>query len=107
MKKNRYEDNNMDTQSGFLLDSDKGYFKCAGVDVMAFDDIYPAGHQSGVSMIMHAKRVLTNGDLRLEKTVNGSRCPGSSAGRRILSATKSSHTWPIPTKTIIFAVSIR
>ncbi len=58
----------MHTQSGFLLDSDKGYFKCAGVDVMAFDDIYPAGHQSGVSMIMHAKRVLTNGDLRLEKT---------------------------------------
>ena len=25
-----------------------GYFKNQGVDVMAFDDIYPEGHQGGV-----------------------------------------------------------
>lgn len=53
---------------GFSLNAEKGYFQNLGVDVMAFDDIYPAGHQSGVSVLMHAKRVLTNGDMRLEQT---------------------------------------
>ena len=55
-------------REGFTLNAEKGYFQNLGVDIMAFDDIYPAGHQSGVSMIMHAKRVLTNGDIRLEQT---------------------------------------
>ena len=27
--------------------TESGYFKNAGVDVMAFDDIYPEGHQGG------------------------------------------------------------
>jgi hypothetical protein len=45
-----------------------GYFNDRGVDVMAFDDIYPEGHQSGVSIIMHGNRVATNGDLRFEPT---------------------------------------
>ena len=58
----------MCSQNGLALDVTKGYFQNLGVDVVAFDDIYPAGHQSGVSMIMHAKRVLTNGDMRLEQT---------------------------------------
>ena len=35
---------------------------------MAFDDIYPEGHQGGVSLIMHGNRVATNGDIRLEPT---------------------------------------
>ena len=35
---------------------------------MAFDDIYPEGHQGGVSLIMHGNRIATNGDLRLEPT---------------------------------------
>ena len=48
--------------------SDKGYFKGGGVDVMVFDDIYPEGHQGGVSLIMHGNRIATNGDLRLEPT---------------------------------------
>ena len=30
-----------------------GYFKNQGVDVMAFDDIYPEGHQGGVCIIMN------------------------------------------------------
>lgn len=55
-------------QNGFSLNKKKGYFQNLGVDVMAFDDIYPAGHQSGVSVLMHARRVLTNGDMRLEQT---------------------------------------
>ncbi len=45
-----------------------GYFKNRGVDVMAFDDIYPEGHQGGVSIIMNGHRVATNGDIRLEAT---------------------------------------
>ncbi len=45
-----------------------GYFQNRGVEVMAYDDIYPEGHQGGVSLIMHGNRVATNGDIRLEPT---------------------------------------
>ena len=58
----------MTTKQGFQLNRDDGYFKHLGVDVMAFDDIYPEGHQSGVSIIMHGNRVATNGDIRFEQT---------------------------------------
>ena len=51
-----------------MLDTDTGYFRNNGVDVMAFDDIYPVGHQSGVSIIMHGSRIATNGDIRFEQT---------------------------------------
>jgi len=53
---------------GFKLLSQLGYFQNKGVDVMAFDDIYPEGHQSGVSIIIHGNRVATNGDIRFEQT---------------------------------------
>ena len=52
----------------FVLDKEAGYFRNQGVDIMAFDDIYPEGHQSGVSVIMHGQRVATNGDIRFEPT---------------------------------------
>ena len=52
----------------FKLDATSGYFRNGGVDVMAFDDIYPEGHQSGVSIIMHGNRIATNGDIRFEQT---------------------------------------
>ena len=55
-------------KTGFRLDPEAGYFKNEGVNVMAFDDIYPEGHQSGVSILMHGKRVATNGDVRYEPT---------------------------------------
>ncbi len=45
-----------------------GYFQNEGVDVMAFDDIYPEGHQGGISIIMHGDRIASNGDIRLEPT---------------------------------------
>lgn len=45
-----------------------GYFSNQGVDVMAFDDIYPEGHQGGLCILMHGHRVATNGDIRLEAT---------------------------------------
>ena len=52
----------------FKLNINSGYFQNQGVDVMAFDDIYPEGHQSGVSIIMHGNRVATCGDIRFEPT---------------------------------------
>jgi len=58
--------NSVQSQDFKLISS--GYFQNKGVDVMAFDDIYPEGHQGGVSLIMHGNRVATNGDIRLEPT---------------------------------------
>jgi len=52
----------------FSLNPQTGYFQNKGVNVMAFDDIYPEGHQSGVSIIMHGNRIATNGDIRFEQT---------------------------------------
>ena len=57
-----------DQTYAFILDPKLGYFKKAGVDIMAFDDFYAAGHQSGVSILMHGKRVAANGDVRFEQT---------------------------------------
>jgi endoglucanase len=54
-------------QSSFILNKLE-YFERGGVNVMAFQDIYPEGHQGGVAVIMHGKRVATNGDLRLDET---------------------------------------
>ena len=51
----------------FTLNS-QGYFQQGGVDVMAFSDFYPEGHQGGVCVIMNGQRVATNGDLRMEPT---------------------------------------
>ncbi|HUV01367.1 MAG TPA: hypothetical protein VMW32_10425 [Bacteroidales bacterium] len=36
------------------------YFERGGVNVMAYQDIYPEGHQGGVAVIMHGKRIATN-----------------------------------------------
>lgn len=55
------------TAKGFTLTAGE-YFKKASVDVMAFSDFYPAGHQSGVTLIMNGKRIVANGDLRFEAT---------------------------------------
>lgn len=49
--------------------NDQEYFQLSpGTNVMAFQDIYPEGHQSGVSIIQNGVRVATNGDLRLDET---------------------------------------
>ena len=42
-----------------------GYFRDGGVDVMAFSDFYPEGHQGGVCVIMNGHRIATNGDIRM------------------------------------------
>src|SRR5215831_11410983 len=46
--------------------NEREYFSTPGVDVMAFQDVYPEGHQGGVGIIQNGVRVATNGDLRLE-----------------------------------------
>ena len=51
----------------FSLNS-SGYFNKDGVDVMAFDDFYPEGHQGGISVLMNGRRVASNGDIRFEPT---------------------------------------
>ena len=54
-------------QQPFVLNKAE-YFERGGVNVMAYQDIYPEGHQGGVAVIMHGKRLATNGDLRLDET---------------------------------------
>lgn len=46
--------------------NEKGYFETPGLNVTVFADIYPDGHQTGVTVIQHGSRVAANGDLRLE-----------------------------------------
>jgi endoglucanase len=46
--------------------NDAEYFERPGLDVMAFSDFYPEGHQGGVSIIQNGIRTAANGDLRLE-----------------------------------------
>ncbi len=52
----------------FKLNIENGYFEAGGVQVMGFSDFYPAGHQSGITVIMNGKRVASNGDIRFEAT---------------------------------------
>lgn len=46
--------------------NEKNYFSMQGLDITVFSDIYPDGHQTGVTIIQHGNRVAANGDLRLE-----------------------------------------
>ena len=51
---------------GFRLENETGLFSNQGVDVIAFEDIYPEGHQGGVTLLMHGERIAANGDVRFE-----------------------------------------
>jgi endoglucanase len=55
-------------ESPLLRLNEREYFSMPGLDVMAFQDIYPEGHQGGVGIIQNGVRVATNGDVRLEAT---------------------------------------
>ncbi len=56
------------SQQQFFTLNKLEYFERGGVNVMAFQDIYPEGHQGGVAVIMHGNRLATNGDIRLDET---------------------------------------
>jgi hypothetical protein len=43
-----------------------GYLEMQGLNITSYSDIYPDGHQTGVTIIQHGVRVAANGDLRLE-----------------------------------------
>ncbi len=65
--------------------SERGYLTRPGLDVIVFDDIYPDGHQTGVTIIQHGSRVAANGDLRLEPEP-GQWSPMPAGGERTVDA---------------------
>lgn len=54
-------------QQGLKI-NEQGYFEMPGLNVTVFSDIYPDGHQTGVTVIQHGVRTAANGDLRLEES---------------------------------------
>ncbi len=48
--------------------NEQGYFELPGLNITVFSDIYPDGHQTGITIIQHGVRVAANGDLRLEES---------------------------------------
>ncbi|USI74747.1 glycoside hydrolase family 9 protein [Sphingomonas morindae] len=67
---------------GLRLDP-AGYLAEPGLNVMAFSDYYPDGHQTGVTIIQHGVRVAANGDLRLE-AAPGQWSPMPATGARLV-----------------------
>ncbi len=63
--------------------NDKGYFEMPGINVTVFADIYPEGHQTGVTIIQHGERVVANGDVRLEISP-GQWSPIPKAGKEVI-----------------------
>ena len=47
--------------------NDQGYFEMPGLDIMVFDDYYPSGHQSGITIVQSGVRVAANGDIRTDR----------------------------------------
>ena len=41
-----------------------GYFESNGANVMVFSDVYPEGHQGGLTLVMNGQRVAANGEVR-------------------------------------------
>jgi hypothetical protein len=81
--------------------NDKGYFARQGLNVMAFSDYYPEGHQTGVTIVQHGSRVAANGDLRLEASP-GQWSPVPVVGARTVDASTQTITqalsYPDPSK---------
>ncbi len=55
-------------ETGFRLDAGRNCMADRGVEIIAFEDFYPAGHQGGISLLMHGERLAANGDVRFEPT---------------------------------------
>lgn len=53
------------TAQDFKLNS-SGYFESYGANVMVFSDVYPEGHQGGVTLVLNDNRKAANGDVRFE-----------------------------------------
>ena len=48
--------------------NESGYFETQGLNVIVLNDIYPEGHQGGVTIIQHGERVVANGNVTLQQT---------------------------------------
>ena len=46
--------------------NDSGYFENAGANLMVFSDMYPEGHQGGITLVVNGERRAANGDVRFE-----------------------------------------
>ena len=77
------------------------YFEAPGLNVTVFADIYPDGHQTGVTVIQHGVRVAANGDLRLEPSP-GQWSPMPAGGAQTVDAAANTViqtlSYPDPTK---------
>lgn len=58
----------INAQEKDLKINDLDYYELPSLNVMMFDDFYPDGHQGGLSIIQFGKRLVSNGDIRLEAT---------------------------------------
>ncbi len=54
--------------AGKIIVNEKDYFEAAGINVMVLNDVYPEGHQGGIAIIQHGRRVTNNGNLSLQPT---------------------------------------
>ena len=70
-----------------------GYFKNQGVDIMAFDDIYPEGHQGGVCIIMNGRMEIS---VWKPHPDNGSPYRNSSTGSSVTTASPPRCAIPTP-----------
>lgn len=48
--------------------NDLGYFESPGLNVIVLNDVYPEGHQGGITIIQHGSRVAANGNISLQPT---------------------------------------
>ena len=89
-------------QAALELDREREYFSAPGLDVIVFDDIYPDGHQTGVTIVQHGRRVAANGDVRLEPEPGQWSPMPVSAGERVIDPAtgtiRQSLRYPDPSK---------
>lgn len=89
------------TLADALKINDKNYFAMQGLNVTVFSDIYPDGHQTGVTIIQHGSRVAANGDVRLEISP-GQWSPVPTGGDQVVDKAQQRITqtmsYPDPTK---------
>jgi endoglucanase len=82
--------------------SERDYLTEPGLDVIVFDDIYPDGHQTGVTIVQHGTRVAANGDVRLEAEPGQWSPMPAAAGKRVIDRATGAITqalrFPDPTK---------
>ena len=46
--------------------NESGYFENAGTNLMVFSDMYPEGHQGGITLVVNGQRRAASGDVRFE-----------------------------------------